>query len=154
MLYVMFFSFFYFVIACFGFALFIVLMVTLSLVQRYEHALASRCALKVLYLFILLAVCSCMHLCIRLINLFILCLLCVLLQQLKPCPTAQPRLEHDPGWSGEHGEYDQRGARPREHDPGSTTQGARPTMEHDPGSTNHDGARPRKHVPGSTTQGA
>ena len=38
------------VFACFALVLFIVLMLTLALVQSYEDALASRCALKVLFI--------------------------------------------------------------------------------------------------------
>ena len=34
----------------FGFVLFIVLILTLALVSRYEDALASKCALKVLFI--------------------------------------------------------------------------------------------------------
>ena len=51
MLYVMF-----LISACFVFVLFIVLMLTLALVQRYEDALASRCALKVLFIIIIIII--------------------------------------------------------------------------------------------------
>ena len=51
MLYVMFLVF-----ACFAFVLFIVLMLTLALVQRYEDALASSCALKVLFPIIIIII--------------------------------------------------------------------------------------------------